>query len=268
VVDKECAFVLGAQDPEMREMQRALAASSYPVLYAAHHGRRCSPQTAYQASEVLQARADARPHPGILLPKAPAVFVECTLAGREPAMRIDHHHPGDPGYGCPPSEYLQGSSLGQLLKLLERDPSETQRLLAAGDHCLSAAYRGECPGVDPHELLFLRASWRAKASSRTLGDVMEGIFDAVKRVRRCYDSELDESRFLDPTEIPPDLPEAAAYEGVPVRYRDLLPRGVLKEMYKGGAPDAVERFMQEHRERGRSVYGNPYRGYAGAYWAP
>ena len=42
--------------------------------------------------------------------------------------------------------------------------------------------------------------------------------------------------------------------------------GVLKEMFKGGSPAAVEAFMAEHREAGRSVYGNPHRGYAGAYW--
>jgi hypothetical protein len=29
----------------------------------------------------------------------------------------------------------------------------------------------------------------------------------------------------------------------------------------------IERFMQEHRTAGRAVYGNPYRGYAGTYFA-
>ena len=95
---------------------------------------------------------------------------------------------------------------------------------------------------------------------------MEGILPASKRVRRHYDSELKGSRFLDPLEVPTDLPEAAAYEGVPVRYRELLPERVLKEMYKGGTPQAVQRFMAEHERAGRIVYGNRNRGYAGAYW--
>ena len=51
-----------------------------------------------------------------------------------------------------------------------------------------------------------------------------------------------------------------------MRYRQLLPDGVVKEMFKGGSPDAIERFMEEHRSAGRPAYGNPYRGYAGAYW--
>ena len=32
-------------------------------------------------------------------------------------------------------------------------------------------------------------------------------------------------------------------------------------MPKGASPEHIERFMATHRE----VYGNPYRGYAGAY---
>ena len=53
---------------------------------------------------------------------------------------------------------------------------------------------------------------------------------------------------------------------LPVRYRDLLPEGILKEMFKGGTPQAVEAFMEEHRLAGRAVCCNPHRGYAGAYW--
>ncbi|MCW7537022.1 hypothetical protein OOT46_04030 [Aquabacterium sp. A7-Y] len=266
MIDKDSTFVLGAQDPEMREIERLLEDEKLVCLHAARAGRRCSPQTAYAADGVVKVGPDNVHRPALLLPKAPLVLVECGLPGREAALRVDHHHPGDPGYTVPPEDYLRGASLGQVLMLLEREPTETQRLLAAGDHCLTAAYQGACPGVDPGELLFLRASWRAKISGRTLSDVVEGILDAAQRVRRHHDSEFGESRFLDPTEIPVDLAEGAAYAGMPVRYRALLPDGVLKEMYKGGGPESVEAFMAEHREAGRRVYGNPYRGYAGAYW--
>jgi hypothetical protein len=153
-----------------------------------------------------------------------------------------------------------------VLALLEREPTQTQRLLAAGDHCLTAAYQGACQGVAPNELLELRAAWQARMSERTLSDVIEGILDAAKRVRAHHDSEFGESRFLDPTELPLDLAEGAAYAGMPVRYRALMPEGVLKEMFKGGTPQAIELFMEQHRTAGRPVYGNPYRGYAGTYW--
>src|SRR5690606_5323560 len=35
-------------------------------------------------------------------------------------IRIDHHCPGDPGYGRPPSEFLTASSLGQVISELAR----------------------------------------------------------------------------------------------------------------------------------------------------
>lgn len=268
MIDKDTSFVLGAQDPEMREIERVLRDDRRPRLHAARHGRRCTPMTAYQADGVVVLGPDGIARPRVLPPKAPAVYVECSLLERPPTARVDHHHPGDPGFTAGPHEYLRGSSLGQVLALLEREPTDTQRLLAAGDHCLSAAYQGECPGVDPDDLLFLRASWQAKISGRTLSDVIEGILEAAKRVRQHRDSESGESRFLDPTAIPRDLPEGSAYAGVPVRYRALLPDGMVKEMFKGGTAAAVEAFMNEHRRAGRSVYGNPYRGYAGAYWPP
>jgi hypothetical protein len=266
VVDKECVFVLGAQDPEMREIERVLLDGGYARLHAASRRRRATSKTAYEADGVVEVGPDLIPRPAILLPRQPAVFVECGLAERGPVLRVDHHHPGDPGYAALPEDYLRGSSLGQVLTLLEREPDETQRLLAAGDHCLSAAYQGRCPGVDPHDLLFLRAAWQAKMSGRTLSDVVDGILDAAHRVRGHHDSEFGESRFLDPTRMPLDLAEGAAYAGIPVRYRSLLPEGVLKEMFKGGTPEQVEAFMAEHREAGRPVYGNPHRGYAGTYW--
>ncbi len=266
MIDKDWTFVLGAQDPEMREIERVLDDAGIACLHAAKGRRRVSAQTAYAADGVVRVGLDNIPCQHVLPPKAPAVFVECSLHDWQPALRVDHHHCGDPGFDAPPQDYLRGSSLGQVLSLLEREPTETQRLLAASDHCLTAAYQGECPGVDPHDLLFLRASWQAKMSGRTLSEVVDGILDAAKRVRRHHDSEFGESRFLDPTQMPRDLAEGAAYAGMPVRYRALLPEGVLKEMVKGGTPEAIEAFMAEHRDAGRPVYGNPHRGYAGAYW--
>jgi hypothetical protein len=266
MLDKDTIVVLGAQDPEMREIEQLLASDRRPWLHAACGRQRCSAQTAYAADAVVRLGRDGVARPGVLPPKAPAVFVECTVHGRTPQLRVDHHHPGDPGYAMPPQRYLDGASLGQMLRLLEREPTETQRLLAAADHCLTAAYQGQCPGVDPHELLFLRASWQAKISGRTLSDVIDGILDASKRVRRHHDSEFAESRFLDPTRVPKDLPEGAAHAGVPVRYRALLPDGSVKEMLKGAAPEHIERFIAEHEAAGRTTYGNPHRGYAGSYW--
>ena len=265
MVDKQALFVLGARDPEMREIASVLAARDRPFVYAAKGQAPVTPRSAYDANAVVQLGPSGRARESVFPPHVPAVFVECSVERREPAMRVDHHNPGDPGYAAPPERYLDGASIGQTLRLLEMDASETHKLIAAADHCLTAAYRGACPGVDPAELLFLRASWRARVSDRSFGDVVEGILHAAKQVRRYYDSEFDESVFLDPTEVPTDLAEGAAYAGRPVRYRELSRGGELKEMLKGAPPAHIDRFMARHRREGREVYGNPYRGYAGAY---
>lgn len=265
MIDKEAIFVLGAQDPEMREIARVLGKSLRRYHHAAKDAQPVTTRNAYDADGVVNLARGGQFSAALILPYAPTAFVECTLLGREPVARVDHHHPGDPGYDMPPERYLEGSSLGQALRLLEIEASDTQRLLAAADHCLTAAYQGLCPRVDPGELLFMRASWRARATGRTLSDVLEGILHAAKQVRLSYDSEYGESLFLDPTVLPADLAEGGAYAGHPIRYREFFRNGDLKEMLKGASPAHIERFMEMHREQGREVYGNPHRGYAGAY---
>lgn len=265
MIDKQAIFVLGALDPEMREIARVLRQSKRGHHHAAKDAQPVMARNAYDADCVVNLGRGGHFSQALLPPFAPVVVVECALAGRDPIARVDHHHPGDPGYDKSPLEYLDGSSLGQALRLLEMVATPTQRLLAAADHCLTAAYQGMCPGIDPNELLFMRASWRARATGRTLSDVVEGILHAAKQVRGSYDSEYGESLFLDPTVIPADLAEGAAYSGHPIRYREFFRNGDLKEMLKGAAPEHIERFMAMHREQGRVVYGNPHRGYAGAY---
>lgn len=265
-VHKETTFILGAQDPEMREIEKAVARAGRRSVHAAKNGVRCTPRTAYEATGVVVTSRSGIARPAVVPHHVPVVFVECCVSGYTPILIVDHHNLGDPGYDKAPEHFMEGSSLGQVLLALEMEPTPTQRLLAAGDHCLTAAYQGQCPGIDPKELLFLRASWKARVSGRSFGDVMEGILDAQKAVRRQYDFEYDESIFLDPTEVSPDLAEGAALEGVPVRYRQFfMPGGDLKEMLKGASAEHIARFMEEHERAGRHVYGNPHRGYAGAY---
>jgi hypothetical protein len=182
VIDKDCTFVLGAQDLEMREIERVLDSAARACVHAARGLRRATSRTAYEADGVVRVGSDLIPRSALLLPKAPVVFVECRLPGREPVVRVDHHNPGDPGYDAGPARYLEGSSLGQVLALLESEPTQTQRLLAAGDHCLTAAYQGACQGADPNELLELRAAWQARMSGRTLSDVIGGI---LRRPSEC-----------------------------------------------------------------------------------
>lgn len=101
-------FVLGAPDPEMAAIERLLLAAGVPYQYAVmDDGSRVTPATAYQCAEV-----DSAADLVVLVERAPRV----NAPGR--VVTVDHHRPGDAGYGLPPAEYMMGSSIGQVLDLL------------------------------------------------------------------------------------------------------------------------------------------------------
>src|SRR5690606_24115507 len=52
---------------------------------------------------------------------------------------------------------------------------------AAADHCLAAAYRGECPGVDPDALM----RWRAESRARFQRRPVEAVLADVERAREA-----------------------------------------------------------------------------------
>jgi len=210
-------LILGASDPEMTAIEDLGRQVGAEIRYAlSARGERVRADEAYQAVAL-----DAP------LPDGTTVYaVECDgPAIPADAVRIDHHRPGDPGYGRPPAEFLPASSIGQVISVLARTgqdrwscplgalplsalgwtfyqgdtprldrgayschrecygwqypPAREPRawwiggwpwqspqsagiarvrvpdriiLTAAADHCLAAAYRGECPGVDPDAL--------------------------------------------------------------------------------------------------------------------
>src|SRR5690606_30679244 len=202
-------------------------------------GERVTPATAHRGASVSYMTDAERVENWYL--------VECTVPVPDKAsvQRIDHHRPGDHGYGRPPAEFLTASSIGQVISVLlaayyrQRPPRAlvgwllettsalryTQRghstrvsgesfgalfraddgfwcswypsgcvdytnrdcyvvndwvlYTAAADHCLGAAYRGECPGVDPDALL----RWRVEQRARFQGRNAEQILEDIERAR-------------------------------------------------------------------------------------
>jgi len=316
-------FVLGAADPEMAAIVRVLTALSLPMAYAAAQGKDgvvapVHPGNAYRASHVLTPGGSV-----LLLGPAPDgsegyidqpwVAVECALPGApSPVKVIDHHRPGDPGYGKPPEEYLEASSIGQLAALLS-NPGEpyawqgqslnlagwidkvlgamVARYVAAADHCLAHAYQGKCPGVDPDVLMDWRVRERAVFQKRSIEAVMADIKEARLQIRGaavrqgavswvdpqsgapCDYGEgatevWDKSVLLDWTksETIPELPEAAIREGVAYLATVKDPDGRQKEVLGGcTTSEMVQKWMEARRGEGREVYGDPARGFAGAY---
>ena len=180
-------WYLGAPDVEMAMIERVLTAAGETWHHAVNSGgARVSPAIAYR----WDAPADA------------THLVECGRTAPPGTVRVDHHNPGDPGYGIGPAGYWAASSIGQVCAILgitvvwhdgggafrhaidaiedggalaewacRLDPAALV-YTAAADHCLAAAYVGRCPGVGPARLADyrrrLRAEWLAMGTDNML----------------------------------------------------------------------------------------------------
>lgn len=102
-------WVLGAPDPEMEAIEGLLGEAGETVAYATVGGSRVHPGNAYKADPI-------DPPPGVRY----VVLVECDveIPGGVGVARVDHHRPGDPGYGRAPEEFMPASSIGQAVQLL------------------------------------------------------------------------------------------------------------------------------------------------------
>ena len=265
-------WILGASDPEMQHVEALLQDQGVVIGYAATaDGQRVFPGAAYRAVQAIG--RDGTP---LSLDGAALAVVECDLPGITDAVpRYDHHRAGDPGYGQPPAAYWEASSLGQVATAFGVEPTPSLRMVAAADHCLAAAYRGECPGVDPDALM----QWRVETRAAFQGRPVDVLLADVERARALLATAprlifggvaVADMRALERAAHIPELPEAATREGVPFlsAARD---RGTNREkiVLMAAPPDAARAFIACAKEFGAGeVYGDPARGFVGVYSTP
>src|SRR5690554_2562117 len=115
-------WVLGAPDPEMEMIERLLVDAGEHVAAATvwRDGvrRRVTPAEAYAADVAIGEGLRGMRATAYMVECAPAVLVGSSVDGVDwagAAVKIDHHRPGDPGYGRPPSDFLPASSIGQVI---------------------------------------------------------------------------------------------------------------------------------------------------------
>jgi hypothetical protein len=306
--DENPVWILGHFDPEMTRINRMLREASMRVYYAAvatnRHGDRktVTPSEAYSATDII-----TRFGRTVRLPRdVTAVFVECGMS--DDGLRaynivnyttVDHHRPGDVGYGKPPSEFLAASSIGQvILRLADMGYGPCAKrvqdagvaafelvrsqwmvtfsngeqiavpqdfvLAAAADHCLSHAYRGLCPGVDPDELMVWRAETRAAHQGISVNELLMKINharEALYNAPRIDIAGLAVADFREATV--PELNEAAAREGIPFIAGMNMPGGRRKIVLQSAPPEVISQWMTNCGLNG--VYGDPERGFAGGY---
>lgn len=149
-------FLLGAPDAEMQLIESLLRDAGQAFVHAAGAGgARLRPGE--PPAPAMQTRPDAG-----FGPVGRLILVECAARFQDAGLReqlrvaydaesvvvIDHHDTEQASY--PPARFLEAASCGQIWKLLHGSdvPPAAVVLEAAADHCLGAAFAGQCPGVE------------------------------------------------------------------------------------------------------------------------
>ena len=258
-------FVCGADDPEMEIICDLVTRRGYRIVQALANGLPVISRTAYSADGFSQDIGDL---------DGPLVWVECASvdASVERTFVVDHHHEGDPGYGCGAEEFWNGSSLGQVCNLIGEPATEYLMLAAAADHCLAEGYRGRCPGVTPEALRAWRLNWRARRRGLMFEQAEERLERAFRAMAELPVIQFMGQQVVDGTGVQiPELSEAVAISGRAFLYtKKDWSTGLLKANLLGASPDATTAWMRcmEACPEVASVYGNPNRTYAGAYFKP
>lgn len=322
-------WILGASDPEMAAIEELLGKCGETVAYATVGGTRAHAGNAYMAEPQY-------PYDRI---DGDLYLVECAFAidcDARTVHTIDHHRPGDPGFGAPPEEFLRASSLGQVISELasfgalpdswsdvstaniearygtilqnvlggwgavqfgcEPESSSTIPdelvLTAAADHCLGAAYAGRCPGVDPDALMRWRVESRSKFQGRSVDEIMVDVarakvalddaddvglwpIDSTGTCRGCgrrtsgddWDyCECPKVADMRGTHVP-ELPEAGTRYGIAYVADGLPGPDGRRKVVCSGTAEVIRAFLDSFVTREGLVdpYGDPARGFAGAY---
>jgi len=226
-----------------------------PIVYIDHHrpgdpGHGMPPEDFMSASSVGQVYAH------LLAP--PSRVVAGTRA------RFRHEH--EDGWSVYADIYIDARDDDDAPRVTVRVriPHATV-LAAAADHCLAAAYAGQCPGVDPDELREWRVLTRAEYQHRAV-EALQADIDAAMDVLRQSPQMADGVFDLRGRGRVPELPEAACILGVGYLAEVEEQSGRHKIVVGGAAPaDFIGAFLRGEIAEVIDTYGDPARGFAGGY---
>ena len=297
-------WFLGAGDPEMERIRWLLASCGESVEYAlTTEGRRVRPDEAYRASSlaagedgdvvfvecavlgIVPVRRVDHHHAGDPgFGRGPEEFLPASSLGQVITFLARERSlpEWDSGAGCgrevAPGTFLPVGGRWEVALGVGGDAGASRRttaiipldlvLASAADHCLAAAYRGGCPGVDPGSLADWRDEVRAKFQRRPVAAVRDDRERAevvLRAAPRLWLASEEVADLRDAGQIP-ELPEAAARLGIP--FLAVLAdgrTGAKKLVLQSSAGPAVEGFLAGWAAQQGIVnlYGDPARGFAG-----
>jgi len=253
-------FILGGFDTEMKEIETILKSKGYTIEYAKKNGNRVQRREAYLADSPK--------------PKAGQVWIECShLDYTKKEMKslgievVDHHNPGDPGYGRSPLEYFESSSIGQMHQLIGLKATERSKLIAAADHCLRLAYESQCPGIDRDTLRDFRLAFYKHHNPM---DMMRKVKSAIVD---CPDIEINGSIVKDISLLPKKynmwLTEVSCYWGLRTFKLTKKDKGYKAFLVNLSALD-IQHFIDTQCHKFgvvSDVYGDPRRQFAGCFYS-
>ena len=185
---------------------------------------------------------------------------------------VDHHYEGDPGYGMPPDKYWEASSIGQVYQLIGLEPTEEAKMIAAGDHCLYAAYHGMCPGIRKDDFIEFRMDFfRRKKGEKLFEREKDG---AIRLAKKCKTINLGNITVVDLTPMTKKYYSWLADVScmLNLKFVTIQPHankeGMVKYFVGNLARSEINYFTNELvsqlGDEVLSVYGDPTRQFAGA----
>jgi hypothetical protein len=273
-------YVLGAEDAEMICIERALRTLGLPFVYAAENGVRVTQDNAYSANGFIAA-------PGIdyfnpVAATGQKVSIECTVTVDPvytPDTEVDHHYPGDVGYGGVAADFFESSSVGQVYNQLV-DPGEgftvpqvdaafgsDIEFIAAADHCLAAAYQEDCPDITFAGMLDYRARVEAIAAKKDVKVIKERFMDDAAIIRSLPETTVGALTYRIATDRPVVYhTEAAAMVNTVVEFETKEPKDRTRVSLVGITnPTTISPWITAKLDTLHSIVSEQYRGYAYGY---
>jgi hypothetical protein len=189
------------------------------------------------------------------------------------AHLIDHHFPGDPGFGKPPAEAFNASSLGQFIHWLQsvginHEPSARDIWIGEMDHARAACLAGSTS--TPREQAFdflpdaVKANMREAIAVLESAPLIEFNHTGIRDLRSCPEFE-QRARLADV------LIDACCYAGIPAvnwGMQGIRPNGRHIGFFgagEGSIPGVIQ-FHDLLRTLGAvGIYGDVNRGIGGGY---
>lgn len=280
--------IFGGTDHEEQTARKVCESVGVVTATATVNGVKCHAGNAYQADGHV---FDGEWHEkGVGMPLESfeeVVAFECKASHH--TLRCDHHRPGDYGYGMGPEKFWEASSIGQLCDVLGVEPTPDLLMVAAGDHCPAAAYKGLCPRIEVDAFKAFRLKQMEVITECPGYDIdgnlgATGLHSNLQEIEKAIDfatallsvapaSQFEGVKDLRQYGNVDQLPEAALIAGlaylsqIPDTDREGNPTGKVKVNLGGdNSPETVASVMEWLNtlpSGDAPAYGVPSRGFAG-----